>query len=178
LKQCINSISRPILNQRLLESLPSDITIRFNTKLSRLDLDSRTAWASSPEKSKPMPGQEDDDGEIGGETKRKDKGKRKVVEDEKGTRFDLVVGCDGSWSKVRSEMMRVERLVWGSLFLWDLKKLMSFAEWISRNHSYPTHISSFTCLQTLRNQEDSPLTKIIYTSGRGTHSCLSHFRIK
>jgi 2-polyprenyl-6-methoxyphenol hydroxylase-like FAD-dependent oxidoreductase len=25
--------------------------------------------------------------------------------------FDLVIGCDGSWSKVRQEMMKVERYV-------------------------------------------------------------------
>ena len=53
-----------------------------------------------------MPGQEKDDGRIGGGTKRQ---KEQVDEDGEGTSFDLVIGCDGSWSKVRSEMMRVVR---------------------------------------------------------------------
>lgn len=40
------------------------------------------------------------------------KDKRESTEDEdEGTAFDLVIGCDGSWSKVRTAMMRAERLV-------------------------------------------------------------------
>lgn len=38
--------------------------------------------------------------------------KKQNAENEDGTAFDLVIGCDGSWSKVRSAMMRVERLVY------------------------------------------------------------------
>jgi kynurenine 3-monooxygenase len=78
-------------------------------------LNTRTAWGSSPEVPKPLPGQEHDDGQAGGKqggaNKDSGKGKRKIVEDEEGTGFDLIVGCDGSWSKVRTEMMRVERFV-------------------------------------------------------------------
>ncbi len=55
-----------------------------------------------------MPGQEHDDGAVGGKqmgqdsaASRGDKGKSKLVEDKEGTPFDLVIGCDGSWSKVR-----------------------------------------------------------------------------
>jgi len=123
--QCINSISRPILNQRLLESLPSNIKIRFSTKLSRLDLNTRRAYGSSPEAKRPLPGQEHDDGRIGGEqggdskdsSSRKGKGKQVVHEDGDATPFDLIVGCDGSWSKVRSEMMRVQRMDFSQSFI-------------------------------------------------------------
>jgi len=93
--QCINSISRPVLNQRLLEALPEGIDVRFETKVSRIDFRSRTAWgAGTGKRGQVQPGQENEGAE--------------------GTRFDLVIGCDGSWSKVRSEMMRVERCVLGS----------------------------------------------------------------
>lgn len=115
--QCINSISRPVLNQRLLEALPQGIDIRFETKLARIDFRSRTAWgASTSKKSKVQPGQENEDGQVGGGEKGehatgKKQREEKDTVDEEGTRFDLVIGCDGSWSKVRSEMMRVERYV-------------------------------------------------------------------
>jgi kynurenine 3-monooxygenase len=113
--QCINSISRPILNQRLVESLPSDITTRFNVKLSRIDFKSRKAYALSLPPSKSVPGQEESQTQgTGGDLEKtghgsKGKAKSSWTEDEGGTGFDLVIGCDGSWSKVRSEMMRVER---------------------------------------------------------------------
>lgn len=119
--QCINSISRPILNQRLVEALPSDIKARFNVKLSRIDFKSRRAYAlarSSPnKKADSVPGQEEAQTQgTGGKLEKTGHGSRgkaasNWVEDEDGTAFDLVVGCDGSWSKVRSEMMRVERYV-------------------------------------------------------------------
>lgn len=114
--QCINSISRPILNQRLLESLPEGIDIRFETKLAKVDFESKTAWGSSTSKGKKRPGQEDDDGAIASSSKdaknqsaQGEKGKSGTEVDKEGTKFDLIVGCDGSWSKVRTEMMRVER---------------------------------------------------------------------
>ncbi len=104
--QCINSISRPILNQRLLEALPEGIQIRFETKLDKVDFRRRMAWGKYSGKGKKRPGEEDDDGAIAST-----KG-TKVDEggvDIEGTAFDLIIGADGSWSKVRSEMMRVER---------------------------------------------------------------------
>ncbi|OCF33318.1 kynurenine 3-monooxygenase [Kwoniella heveanensis BCC8398] len=79
--QCINSIGRPLLNQRLVESLPDTIKLRFNTKLSRIDFDRKQAYGSSPEYKEA---------------------------DDIGTGFDLIIGADGSWSKVRTAMMRME----------------------------------------------------------------------
>lgn len=88
------------------------IKTRFNTKVAHIDFAHRLAYGSRRVEEKvPVPGQEHDDAKVGGETRgeerRKDKGK--VMEDEEGTPFDLVIGCDGSWSRVRSEMMRVVR---------------------------------------------------------------------
>lgn len=118
--QCINSISRPILNQRLVESLPTYIKTRFDIKLSRIDFKSRRAYGlSRPGRPASVPGQEESQTQgTGGDLEQtghgsKGKAKSSWVEDEDGTPFDLVVGCDGSWSKVRSEMMRVERYVLG-----------------------------------------------------------------
>jgi len=120
----LNSISRPILNLRLVEALPKEIELRFNTKVSRVDFSKREAYGSSSGKeSDVVPGEEHDDGSIGGKQMGKDvdehpgshhrrKGKDKMVEDKDGTAFDLIIGCDGSWSKVRAEMMRVERFVY------------------------------------------------------------------
>lgn len=114
--QCINSISRPILNQRLVESLPSEIATRFNIKLSRIDFKSRLAYGLSRSgRPASVPGQEESQTQgTGGDLEKtghgiKGKAKSEWAEDENGTPFDLVVGCDGSWSKVRSELMRVER---------------------------------------------------------------------
>ncbi|ORY32327.1 kynurenine 3-monooxygenase [Naematelia encephala] len=115
--QCINSISRPILNQRLLEALPDEIKIRFNTKLSRIDFRSNTAWGIGPDAKEVLPGQEHDDGKIGGQGGTDSKGKSKMKEDSEGTGFDLIIGCDGSWSKVRTEMMRVERVDFSQSFI-------------------------------------------------------------
>ena len=107
------------MNQRLVESLPSEIATRFNIKLSRIDFKSRRAYASSPPSSvsQSVPGQEASQSQgTGGDLEKtghgsKGKAKSSWNEDEEGTAFDLVIGCDGSWSKVRSEMMRVERYV-------------------------------------------------------------------
>ena len=96
--QCINSISRPILNQRLLEALPDSIKTRFNTKLARVDFKKRVAWGQSTAQDV-RPGQE---AGLQADTKAE-------TQDSDGTPFDLIIGCDGSWSKVRSELMRVER---------------------------------------------------------------------
>lgn len=127
--QCINSISRPILNQRLVESLPPTVEARFNTKLSRLDLKKRLAWGKHAS-AKVQPGQEHDNAQVGGEAGGQGKDRKKQTQTEGGedsqpTAFDLVIGCDGSWSRVRSEMMRVDRsafpairyteLTWGSV---------------------------------------------------------------
>jgi kynurenine 3-monooxygenase len=102
------SLSRPILNQRLVEALPSDVKIRFKTKLSRIDLKKRLAWGIGAEGGKAYKLGD----EAGGSTGDKSDGRKEVAEeDSKGTGFDLVVGADGSWSKTRSEMMRVERYV-------------------------------------------------------------------
>jgi kynurenine 3-monooxygenase len=96
-----------------VESLPAaDIKTRFNIKLSRIDFKSRRAYASFQPKSKSgsLPGQEESQTQgTGGDLENKGKAKSGWAEDEEGTPFDLVIGCDGSWSKVRSEMMRVER---------------------------------------------------------------------
>jgi len=89
----------------LLEALPKQIKIRFTTKLSRIDLKRKRAYGISAESHTSVPGQEEQDTKVGDKNKRS----RDTVEDEEPTLFDLVVGCDGSWSKVRAEMMRVER---------------------------------------------------------------------
>jgi kynurenine 3-monooxygenase len=102
------SISRPVLNQRLVEALPDDITFRFNTKLGHIDFRKRVAYGVGVAK-KVVPGQEEDDGRIAGDGKVKEY--KSGEEDRNGTGFDLVIGCDGTWSKVRSEMMRTERWV-------------------------------------------------------------------
>ena len=101
-----NSLSRPVLNQRLIEALPPDITLQFNTKLARVDFQARKAYRVTREKSAAsMPGEETEaafrtrTGEM-----RADKGDKEIEKP-----FDLVVGCDGTWSKVRAEIMRVER---------------------------------------------------------------------
>ena len=104
-----------------MESLPSDIKARFDIKLSRIDFNSRKAYGLSrsgsgiDKKQGSFPGQEESQTQgTGGDLEKtghgaKGKAKSEWIEDEQGTGFDLVVGCDGSWSKVRSEMMRVER---------------------------------------------------------------------
>ncbi|KAL7419911.1 kynurenine 3-monooxygenase, mitochondrial precursor [Cryptotrichosporon argae] len=102
------SISRSLLNQRLLEALPPAIRTRFNTKLARLDLHACVAYAESARKPVDV-GDEHGDGKSG-----KDEPDGQA---DKGTNFDLVVGADGSWSKVRAEMMRVERVDFSQSFI-------------------------------------------------------------
>lgn len=112
--QCINSISRPLLNQRLVERLPAGVRTRFHTKLSRLDLRARRAWGKNAGP-RVQPGQEHDDGKVGGRQGGQgvDAGKSEENgrEDKEPTAFDLIIGCDGSWSRVRTEMMRLDRCV-------------------------------------------------------------------
>lgn len=96
-----------------MEALPSEIKTRFNTKISHIDFASCHAYGVRRKEQTIAPGQENDDGRVGGGTRGEGRSKKreKSVEDEEGTAFDLVIGCDGSWSKVRSEMMRVVRFV-------------------------------------------------------------------
>ena len=106
--QCINSISRSLFNQRLLEALSPSIKTRFNTKLSHIDFRSNRAWGISVQVNV-QPGQEAEDSRA---ESSKDARRINVDEvDEHGTPFDLIIGCDGGWSKVRNEMTRVERHV-------------------------------------------------------------------
>ncbi len=122
--QCINSVSRPLLNLHLVQSLPEEIPIRFDTKLARVDFKTNTAYpiTSGKGKSKSPSGSGDAEnlkpGEEGSQAIAADPSQKAKVaestrgptgEDEDGTQFDVIIGCDGSWSKVRNEMMRVER---------------------------------------------------------------------
>lgn len=99
-----HSLGRPILNQRLLEALPPQVAIRFKTKLSRLDLSRRVAWGVASEGGKSY-----SLGDDKGKQATSGAGAGASEEDKEGTKFDLVIGADGSWSKVRQEMMRIER---------------------------------------------------------------------
>lgn len=96
------SLSRPILNQRLVEALPEEIKIRFKTKLSKIDFKVMKAWGMSSEGDKSY---------SLGDDKGKSKDIENIQDDEKATEFDLIIGSDGSWSKVRQDMMRIERYV-------------------------------------------------------------------
>ena len=103
--QCINSLPRPLLNLRLIQALPPSITLHFSTKLSHI------SWSDSTAYAKPS----DSDKNAGesvqpNEDERDDNNTRNKEAQGKKCRFDLIVGCDGSWSKVRQEMMRVERV--------------------------------------------------------------------
>jgi kynurenine 3-monooxygenase len=95
------------------------MTIKFDTKLQRIDWKANRAYGSqrvgspsssddkkgSEKKGHGKPGEEREQSYREGET---GKGAK---EKEVTTDFDLVIGCDGSWSKVRQEMMKVERYV-------------------------------------------------------------------
>jgi kynurenine 3-monooxygenase len=102
--QCINSLPRPLLNLRLIQALPTDsdrMKLRFETKLDRIDWRRNIAYAKSKKGGKP--GEEREQGQ--------DEPSHESKEDKVEVAFDLIVGCDGSWSKVRQEMMKVERYV-------------------------------------------------------------------
>lgn len=111
--QCINSLPRPLLNLRLIQALPTDsdrMTIKFDTKLQKIDWDNNRAYG----RQRVAPARREGNGKPGEEREQSyregEKG-RGAKEEEITADFDLVVGCDGSWSKVRQEMMKVERYV-------------------------------------------------------------------
>ena len=159
-----------MLNQRLVEALPNEIKTRFNTRLSHIDFGERIAFGMERKpKQSAMPGTEHDDGRIGGGAKGEGKHKEQAMEDEEGTFFDLVIGCDGSWSKVRSEMMRVERYESfpHAPYLSDTLP----PDLTSRSHSSLMLISSCICLRMLQNLEDLQSTRTTCIFGRGTLSC-------
>jgi kynurenine 3-monooxygenase len=100
------------MNLRFIETLPEDVELRFNTKLTHVDFRTRTAYRVKAGRTTAIPGEEKDDGQVGGGVRGESSrnGARARGQDgEEGVGFDLIIGCDGSWSKVRSEMMRVER---------------------------------------------------------------------
>jgi kynurenine 3-monooxygenase len=96
--QCSNSISRSVLNQRLVESLPEAVNIKFNTKLMHVDFDTRTAYGVGTAQGSGL-GEETVAGEANHDGEK--------IE----TKFDLIVGADGSWSRVRGETIRAQRWV-------------------------------------------------------------------
>ena len=73
--------------------------LRFETKLDRIDWRRNVAYAKSKKGGKPGEEREQGQAEL----------QREGKDDMDEVAFDLVVGCDGSWSKVRQEMMKVER---------------------------------------------------------------------
>ena len=75
--------------------------LRFETKLDRIDWRRNIAYARPKKGGKP--GEE----LIQGTNHEEQEGDQ----DSDSVEFDLVIGCDGSWSKVRQEMMKVERYV-------------------------------------------------------------------
>ena len=99
--QSIRSCSRPLMNQRLVEALPLDIKTRFDTKLTRIDLRSKVAYGLTQKPTNTMPGDE------AGPSRSRDQAQPQGKEVE--VPFDLIIGCDGAWSKVRTEMMRAQR---------------------------------------------------------------------
>lgn len=102
--QCINSLPRPLLNLRLIQALPTDsdrMKLRFETKLDRIDWRRNIAYARPKKGGKPGE-------ELAQGTNQEEK---EGKQDSDSVEFDLVIGCDGSWSKVRQEMMKVERYV-------------------------------------------------------------------
>ncbi|CED84595.1 fad nad-binding domain-containing protein [Phaffia rhodozyma] len=80
----INSISRQIISQTLLDKVSAhpSITVVFNRKIAKIDWARRRLFQ---------------EGERGA-----------WVEDGGEEGWDLLVGADGNWSKVRSEIMRVQ----------------------------------------------------------------------
>ncbi|KAF8320091.1 FAD/NAD-P-binding domain-containing protein [Clavulina sp. PMI_390] len=80
--QCINSIDRGLLNERLLDEVAASplITVQFQHKLTTVDFDQRILSFES-----------------------KANGEAEKIE----ATFDLCIGADGSYSNVRRQMMRV-----------------------------------------------------------------------
>lgn len=79
--------------------------MHFSTKLSHISWSASTAYAkpSDSDKNAGESVQPNEDERDNTNTRNKEARGKKC-------RFDLIVGCDGSWSKVRQEMMRVERV--------------------------------------------------------------------
>jgi kynurenine 3-monooxygenase len=79
--------------------------LHFSTKLSHISWSDSTAYAkpSDSDKNAGESVQPNEDERDSPQTRNKEARGKKC-------RFDLIVGCDGSWSKVRQEMMRVERV--------------------------------------------------------------------
>jgi len=90
---------------RLIQRLPSDIDLHFSTKLARID------WATQTAHAKPSKSDKNAGESVQPNENEKDDEKVHNPEVEgKTCEFDLIIGCDGSWSKVRQEMMRVDRV--------------------------------------------------------------------
>lgn len=125
--ECIYSLPRPGLNSMVLEALPEEeIELVFENKLGRVDWRRKVAYPKAGEAKaskgkarkakmeKIIPGEEDEQEATTGQKEDHHAGEyqeEEVEEDEtaQGHRFDLLIGCDGSWSQVRQEMMKVER---------------------------------------------------------------------
>ncbi|BEJ16773.1 hypothetical protein CspHIS471_0601740 [Cutaneotrichosporon sp. HIS471] len=105
---CSNSIHRGLLNQRMVEALPAGVEVRFNTKLARVEFEQRTAHGVRTKRGEPTLLDSPPETPQIPVLARAEK-----VDAE----FDLVVGADGSWSKVRQEMMRAERIDFSQSFI-------------------------------------------------------------
>jgi kynurenine 3-monooxygenase len=105
---CSNSIHRGLLNQRMVEALPDEVEVRFNTKLARVEFGQRSAHGVRTKRGEPTlldsPPETPQIPVLA---------KAEKVDAE----FDLIVGADGSWSKVRQEMMRAERIDFSQSFI-------------------------------------------------------------
>lgn len=99
--QCSNSISRSVLNQRLVEALPKSIQCRFNTKLVRVDWANNVAYGRETRPGAAL-GTEQTSG---------------LAEGSVEVPFDLILGADGSWSAVRGQMMRASRVDFAQSFI-------------------------------------------------------------
>ncbi|ORX35971.1 hypothetical protein BD324DRAFT_629714 [Kockovaella imperatae] len=183
--QSIRSCSRPLLNQKLVEALPSDIQLHFNTKVLRIDFEAKVAYGSSRRASGTVPGDEHVPGPSSasaGPSRPPSRNSRRTG-GELVTPFDLVIGCDGCWSKVRSEMMRAERINFSQSFIPhayielhmppDPNKPGGFAMDKNHLHIWPRHsfmliglpnldgsftltlFLPFSSLETLRTREDA-----------------------
>ncbi|TXT10730.1 hypothetical protein VHUM_02235 [Vanrija humicola] len=102
--QCSNSISRSVLNQRLVEMLPKGVQARFNTRLDRVDFATNTAYGLTTAKGSA----------IGEETTKVRESAAPVTVT---TTFDLIVGADGSWSRVRQQVVRASRVDFSQSFI-------------------------------------------------------------
>lgn len=105
--QCSNSISRSVLNQRLVEALPKTIQTEFNVKLVRVDFATNTAYGVETRTGAAL-GTEDAVRHHDGAADEA----RKLE-----ARFDVILGADGSWSAVRQQIMRASRVDFSQSFL-------------------------------------------------------------